>query len=80
MRQFFARSVSNFGACHAVVFRSMGYAFAIPRCLRAEFGDSLLEIDFREPSVAVSDDFVRIGSPSRRTIFTYDVRTGESTL
>jgi outer membrane protein assembly factor BamB len=47
------------------------------RSVYADFGDILLELDFRGPSVAVSDNFVLVGSPLRRTVFTYDVRTGE---
>jgi WD40 repeat protein len=46
--------------------------------VRAEFGDILLEIDRVGTSVAVSDHYVLLGSPTRRTVYAYDLPTGAS--
>ena len=44
--------------------------------LRAEFGDVLLEIDSRGPSVAISENYVLVGSPFRRVVSVYDLDSG----
>ena len=43
----------------------------------ADLGDVLLELDIVGKSVAVDGDIALFGSPFRRTVYAYDIQTGE---